>query len=65
MALGKRGVKKINSMELEILIAVVGFAIYMFGILLHLTFFEGNFSCKLIQFGFWIFVSIMTYIIFM
>ncbi len=51
-------------MELAILIAVIGFAIYMFGMLLHLTFFEGNLSYKLIQFGFWIFGSSMTYIIF-
>ena len=57
--------KKISSMELAILIAAVGFAIYMLGMLLHLTFFEGNFSYKLIQFGFWIFGSSMTYVIFM
>ena len=57
--------KKINSMELALLIAVVGLLIYMIGMLLHLKFFEGNFSYKLIQFGFWIFGSSMTYAIFM
>ena len=52
-------------MKLAILIAAIGFAIYMFGMLLHLTSFKENLSYKLIQFGFWIFGSSMTYVIFM
>ena len=51
-------------MELAILIAAIGFAIYMIGMLLHLTSFKGNVSYKLIQFGFWIFGSSVTYVIF-